>query len=293
MFLNFLFDFHFGCEYNGGNEFYHIKERIMSKKIQKISGTREWAEGTANCVTGCSHNCRYCYARYDACDKFKRVKHEDWEKKKVNEYDVKKARKRFNGPVMFPTTHDICPDVLEPCMEVISNVLSVGNDILIVSKPHLECIKAICEKFVDYKDKILFRFTIGAFNDEILSYWEPGAPSFDERLSCLKLAFESGYKTSVSCEPMLDGPNVVKLFRILEPYVNDSIWIGKMNQISNRVVIEKDTDLKAIKKIESGQTDKCIKGIYVALKNEKKVKWKESFKTVLGLELAKESGLDI
>ena len=32
-------------------------------KSKIISGTKEWAKENVNCVTGCSNNCRYCYAR--------------------------------------------------------------------------------------------------------------------------------------------------------------------------------------------------------------------------------------
>ena len=267
----------------------------MSKKnkSQKVSGTKEWASATANCVTGCEHECRYCYARYNMCDRFKKVAHGDWGNKKVRPWDVKKKRQKVDGAVMFPTTHDICPSVLGECLEVIDNILSVGNDILIVSKPHLECIKAICDRFGSFKDKILFRFTIGSVNDEILSYWEPGAPKFLERLKSLRFAFLEGFKTSVSCEPMLDGNNMIQLFLTLVPYVTDSIWIGKMNHIESRVRIENEEDRLAVEKIKAGQTDICVNEIYEALKDETKVKWKESFKEVLGLELATEIGQDI
>jgi len=49
---------------------------------------------------------------------------------------------------------------------------------------------------------------------------------------------------------------------------------------------------KAIKKIEAGQTNDRILEIYDILKDDPKVRWKESFKSVLGLELAEEAGLD-
>ena len=42
----------------------------MSKK--PISGTKEWSVSSVNCITGCEHNCRYCYARANAL-RFKRI----------------------------------------------------------------------------------------------------------------------------------------------------------------------------------------------------------------------------
>ena len=259
----------------------------------RISGTKEWAVANVNCVTGCEHNCRYCYARFQAVERFHRVaSKEEWAEPQVRAHDVKKRRHRVDGTVMFPTTHDITPSILEPCVEVLTNLLEAENDVLVVSKPHLECIERICQDFVLYKAQILFRFTIGAFDDSILGYWEPGAPHFMERFACLKHAFNKGYLTSVSVEPMLDSENMVTLFEMLEPFVTDSIWIGKMNKLRQRVEITTDEDERHAVRIEAGQTDDKIWKIYRALKEEPKVKWKESVKEIVGLPLATEAGTD-
>ena len=271
-----------------------MKDRKMSKKI---SGTAEWAVANANCIIGCRHNCKYCYARSNAVDRFKNVKPGDWIKEEVNWKQVNKKWKKVPGVIMFPTTHDICPNTkdlktLDASIECLKNILKPGNDVLIVSKPHIECITKICEELVEYKDKILFRFTIGAMDNEILKHWEPNAPSFGERFDCLQHAFKSGFKTSVSSEPMLDSDGMVLMYDMLEPYVTDSIWIGKMNNVRQRVKVQTAEDKKYVDMIVEGQTNAKIHEIYETLKDDSKVKWKESFKTVLGLELAEEAGTD-
>ena len=116
-----------------------------------------------------------------------------------------------------------------------------------VSKPHLECIKRICEELKGYKDQILFRFTIGACDDSILSYWEPNAPCYDERKQCLIYAYSAGFKTSVSVEPMLDSANIDTLISDLSPYVTDAIWIGTMNHLGR---FEKGSDMVLKQAIE-------------------------------------------
>ncbi len=259
----------------------------------QISGTKEWSVESVNIVLGCAHKCRYCYARASALRRRQIPNLQVWGENyhTLREKEVQKRRRNVGGTVMFPSTHDIVPEFLEPALIVIGNILRAGNRILIVSKPHLECIEAICRSFSAFRSRILFRFTIGAMDNTVLKYWEPGAPAFEERLASLKYAHDNGFATSVSCEPMLDGENVVALFRALEPFVTDSIWIGKMNGIDYRV--EPGTDPKAIQRIKDGQTDKRVRDIHAALKDEPKVKWKESFKKVLGLKLADEAGLDI
>ncbi len=264
---------------------------------RRISGTKEWSTCSVNIALGCPHRCRYCYARANAL-RFNRLERaEDWGEAyfRVREAEVRKRRKRVEGTVMFPTTHDITPEILDPCLEVIRNILEAGNRLLIVSKPHEECIAAICLEFGLSSDpftkQILFRFTIGAMDDGILSYWEPGAPSFAKRKGSLIYAQAMGFQTSVSIEPMLDSDNVVDLFHALEPYVTDTIWIGKLNKIRQRCIA--GTDRAEIERIEAGQTDERIRAIYWELNAQPKVRWKDSFKQVLGLDLAPAAGMDV
>ena len=193
---------------------------------------------------------------------------------------------------MFPTTHDILPECLEPCLEVMHKLLDRGYNLLVVSKPHRECIEKICDEFADYKDRILFRFTIGAMDDGQLKFWEPEAPNFVHRLGCLEYAFKQGFQTSVSSEPMLDSENIVDLVTALEPFVTNSIWLGKMNDTQSRVRIDSIEDQDALQFILDGQTDEKIWEIYKALKDRPLVKFKESIKEVVGLDLAEEAGLD-
>jgi len=260
---------------------------------ERISGTKEWSVESVNCVLGCPHRCRYCYAAARAVKFGQCPNREAWGANyhRLRPEEVRRHRKPVDGRVMFPTTHDITPDFLNPCMEVIENLLRAGNDLLIVSKPHFDCIRAICGRFATYRGTILFRFTIGAMDDSILGYWEPSAPTFAERLQCLQYAHAAGYATSVSLEPLLDAGNVRPLFDALEPYVTDTIWIGKMNDARRRAA--PGTSALAIARIEAGQTDEAVRRVYEQLKDEPKVRWKESYKAVLGLELASVAGLDV
>jgi len=259
----------------------------------KISGTKEWAVKNINCARGCEHNCRYCYARFNAL-RFELIDDpEKWETPVINEKAVNKGYRKAKGRIMFPTTHDITPLTLEPSVTVLGKLLKSGNEVLVVSKPHYECITRLLAEFLEYKDQLIFRFTIGAMDDDVLGYWEPGAPKFSERAKCLMRAYEYGFKTSVSAEPMMDSENIGKLFYALKPFITDSLWIGKMNRIRQRVKVETDEDKARVATIEAGQTDERIRVIYKELKDEPLVRWKESFKEVLGLELPTEAGLDV
>jgi hypothetical protein len=149
----------------------------------------------------------------------------------------------------------------------------------VVSKPHFECIQRICETFTDYKDKILFRFTIGSTDSNILKYWETNAPSYEERLECLKLAYRMGYQTSISSEPLLDR-NVDDLINRLSPYVTDTIWIGKPNKLLYRTRLNGYGDRETVEKCNELlgwiNDPEFIMGLYSRYKDNPMIRWKES-----------------
>ncbi len=254
------------------------------------SGTREWAVKSVNCCTGCSHLCLYCYAREMAV-RFGQVKPDEWKDERVRWDDVRKKRGHIDGTVMFPSSHDITPRNLLPCLIVMGKLLKAENRVLVVSKPHLECIAAICRAFKDYRSQILFRFTIGAQDNDMLSFWEPNAPRFEERKAALEHAFHHGFETSVSVEPMLDSDHIEDLVHELLPSVTDAIWIGLMNHIK-RIKVEDEAVKNALQKIAEKQSVERIKTIYEALRGNPKVKWKHHIKKIVGIPLAEKAGLD-
>jgi DNA repair photolyase len=209
-----------------------------------VFGTYEWAVKNANFINGCSHDCKYCYSKEMAI-RYKRKLPSNWKIEEINPKQLAKKFKKIDGTIMFPSSHDITPENLNQSIIFIQNLLEPGNRILIVSKPHLTVIKEICNRFIDYKENILFRFTIGSLNSAILKFWEPNAPSFEERFDALKLAYHNGFKTSISCEPLLDN-KPIQLIAVLEPFVTDSIWVGKANFLLRRLKMNGFNDPETI-----------------------------------------------
>lgn len=258
----------------------------------KISGTREWAVAEINCCLGCPHGCRYCYARYDQVERRRLVATEQWRHCRILSAEVERCHPLYPGQVMFPGAHDIVPENLEACCTVLSNLLAAGNRVLVVSKPQQVCVEELCRRFTFARDHILFRFTITARDADLLNFWEPHAPTYKERLRCLALARERGFATSVSVEPILDSADVVAMVHELLPFISHSIWLGKMNKIVERVAVDSPQVAEMVAKVEAGQTDDRIVLVYEQLARIPQVRWKESIKTVLGLPLAEEAGLD-
>ncbi len=247
-------------------------EEVKQAKI--TSGTKEWADYNVNCFKGCHNNCRYCYAKVMA-KRFGRCTENTWKKMQVRKDILNKTFRKYNGRVMFPSSHDIIdePRVKEVCFDVIQKLLEADNEVLITTKPSYNITREIVDRFEPFRDQIQFRFTITSKNDKLLSFWEPNAPPFKERLKSLKYAFENNFKTSVSIEPFLDyAPQ--NLVEVLSPFITESVWIGPMNYIARN----------NIKKIDASQYEETRKNyevtnlarIYEDLKNKPSIRFKDS-----------------
>ena len=195
---------------------------------------------------------------------------------------------------MFPSTHDITTKHLDLAIDFLCRLLANGNKVLIVSKPSYLCIKQICDTFGSYKNNILFRFTIGSTNSKTLKFWEPNAPDYNERKQALIYAYDAGYQTSLSCEPMLDN-KIDKVIDDLLPYITDAIWLGKMNFAIRRLRTNGHLDKEnqaAAEQLLEWQNDTAMNNLYKKYKDNPQIKWKESIKKIVGLEVSTIKGED-
>jgi DNA repair photolyase len=243
-------------------------------------GAQECAAKTVNIVNGCSHNCLYCDARSIALRFHRIASPKQWPNEKLK--PMLPEIRKYDGRVMFPSTHDITPPTLDLSVAVLRGLLKKENEVLVVSKPHFECVKRLCREFEDFKKQLLFRFTIGSIRDENTYFWEPGAPPASERLRCLRYAYRHGFRTSVSMEPMLAGIiDATQTFFRLTPYVTDKIWVGKMNQIARCIDQRNEIVRRACSWIQAVQSDDRILKLVDGLKHHPKVEWKDSIRKVI------------
>lgn len=254
-----------------------------SKDRTGRKGTREWSDKSYNICIGCEHGCLYCYAKSNRCRFDNTVRAPgQWQKQRLNPKRSRLgAEVGARGVVMFPTAHDIVPAFMDECLTTIKNLLA-KNCVLVVTKPHLSVVKYLCENLADDHDRLLFRFTIGSPNPTICRFWEPGAPEPSERFLALMYAWQRGYATSVSIEPMLDSVDeTMRLVKGVDPFVTDSIWIGKMQRIPVKHNLHVAGFAQARDRIRNQQRDEEILRLVSRLQANPKVRWKDSVQKVL------------
>lgn len=258
-----------------------VLEYPLLKQCRTTSGTKEWADYNVNCIKGCSNGCRYCYAKMMA-KRFGRCQEDAWKNMVINQSAVERNYRKYNGRVMFPSTHDIVDDLAlqEACFVVIGKLLEAGNEVLITTKPLLSVTEKIIVLFSTYREHLQFRFTITSIDDLLLSFWEPNAPNFEERFKSLKYAYDMDFKTSVSIEPFLDYTPQT-LINTLSPFVTESIWLGPMNYIPFNNISEMDKHY--YQDIRNNYSLEHLREIHEELKSNPIIRFKDSMKNKLGL----------
>jgi hypothetical protein len=186
---------------------------------------------------------------------------------------------------MFPSTHDVTVLNAGVCRNLIERILFEGDKVLLVTKADSLALRAALDGMRDWRDRIEVRVTIGSVDDKVLRFWEPGAPTFEERVKALMWVKAAGFKTSVSVEPMLDGEPDAILggigpFR----FATEGFWIGKARNLVQRVTMNTGGDaekIEAARKLEALWTDEKVVKLWREWRDEKSVKWKDSIVEVL------------
>ena len=252
--------------------------------MAKKTGFRELSDHSVNIQLGCEHNCRYCWARADAVDRYHRCTDGQWVTPVINQEKVDLPwRRKYKGVVAFPTCHDITDRNMSEYLCVLRKLLDAGNDVRITTKASWPVIPVICEAYLDYKPRIHFTFTLGSTNDNVLGFWEPGAPNYAARLGCLEYAYFKGYRTSVICEPYLDGW-AVQLYESVKDYITEEFWLGKLNKFEKRVCLEGVTDEQMnrfVRPLKLLLGDDYVMEMVRALAGRPHVKFKESVQAVI------------
>ena len=84
------------------------------------------------------------------------------------------------------------------------------------------------EDFDLYGPDDWFGVTLTFDNDDDSKKWEPGAALPGDRIDALKEAHTQGINTWVSCEPVIDPDQTLRLIESTYESV-DFFWVGKLN----------------------------------------------------------------
>jgi hypothetical protein len=223
--------------------------------------------------------------------RFGRIKtFSEWNTPHIRTAEVAKQRRKLDGVIMFQGASDITHRNASECLVVLRKLLEAGNEVLIVSKPAWNVVQLMMESLKYWQSQVMFRFTIGSSFDNVLKFWEPGAPNFESRIKSLSCAFLEGWRTSVSCEPYLDchPAHIVALYEQCAPFLSrdpaGGMWFGMLRHWNSRVDLAGATEQQIklyVEPLRVAQGDAFVRLLVKELDGKPHVRWKDSIREMI------------
>jgi len=212
-----------------------IVKEIVARTILSKSKIQEY---TINPYVGCSHSCRYCYARFMRRFTGHREKWGEFLDAKINAPDLleKEIKKKPMGRVWISGVCDPYQSAEKKyrltgrCLEIL---LEHQWPVTIQTKSSL--VLRDIEILTKFND-IEVGFSISTADDQIRKIFEPGAPPINERIHALDVLHSRGIQTFAMIAPIL--PRVGGLVKLLPGKV-DQVLIDRLNYAyANRIYVE-------------------------------------------------------
>lgn len=248
------------------------------------TGTREMADDSVSLFKGCEGGCLACW---NTASEIKRG-HLLQNCRTISvPKETFKTPEQMKGKRIFCFYgHNISMSNIQIIIEYLLTLLQSGKEVLIVSKPWLECIKLLVDALSNFKDNIIFCHTITSIDDRKLMFMEPGTSLFKERIDSLDFTLETGYVTDVIIEPFWDE-DPSELISIISAKANQ-IWFGKANHLEYRCKMNGVWDQPhvpaIVQKILHWQRPERLQEIYDTHKDNSKIIWKKEFLEAINIK---------
>ncbi len=190
----------------------------------------EYSPLACNLYRGCAHGCRYCYA--PSCLRMNRG---EFHSLPAPRADVLEALRREAGRVGAPAAPILLCFTSDPYQPLEADALLTRQAIAILGEARrrvrvltknpalaMRDVDLFCRHDVEVGVSLCWR------DDARRASWEPKAGTVEERLDCLDRLRESGVRTWVSMEPVIDPAEALAVLNRLAGAVG-VVKIGKIN----------------------------------------------------------------
>jgi DNA repair photolyase len=203
---------HIGKGVYAGLEFLHVNARTIINSVPPESSMP--FRHTINCYRGCSHACKYCFAR-PTHDYLGLNIGEDFEKRivvKINAVERLRAELRApkwqGGHIAMGTNTDpyqhaegkyhLTRGIIDVLSEA-RNPFSILTKSTLILRDTAGLAKAVA------RTDVTVNFSVGCLDRSVWKLTEPGTPPPDKRLDALRRLTEAGISCGVLVAPVLPG----------------------------------------------------------------------------------------
>ena len=188
----------------------------------------EYAGLACDIYNGCTHGCRYCYAKHYA---------------PADYHQAAAPQKNFIARLK-QDIEQLAPDCPEILLSFHADVYQPAENDLQLTRQALEILRDADLHFtvltkggtravrdfdiLEGYDKARFGTTLIFTEQADADFWEPEAASIENRIQAIIAAQSRGIPTWVSIEPVIDPVQAIKLVQAIHPFV-DHWKVGKIN----------------------------------------------------------------
>lgn len=185
----------------------------------------EYSPLALNHYLGCDHECTYCYNRF-------RWPIDDARIRKID-IDVLRSEiteNNYTDQILLSFIGDpYCHAEMSSywTRDILKLLFSKMMKVAVLTKGGTRCLRDLW-LFDRHKHQVKVGATLSFISDDVAAVHEPNSAPPSERIAALRALHESGIRTWVSVEPVLDTMEALIAIKAVAPYV-DEFRIGKLN----------------------------------------------------------------
>ena len=203
----------------------------MKRVIYRPKGRAlEYSPLALNHYLGCDHECTYCYNRF-------RWPIDDPRTRKIDMDALRSeiTENKYTDQVLLSFIGDpYCHAEMSSywTRDILKLLFSKGVKVAVLTKGGTRCLRDVW-LFQHFKNLVKVGATLSFISDDVAAKYEPNSAPPSERIAALRTLHESGIRTWVSVEPVLDTMEALIAIKEVAPYV-DEFRIGKLNHDKER-----------------------------------------------------------
>lgn len=198
----------------------------MKRLIYKPKGRAlEYSPLALNHYLGCDHECTYCYNRF-------RFPIDDPQIRKLDKNALRSEiiENKYTEQVLLSFIGDpYCHAEMSTywTRDILKILFSNGMKVAVLTKGGTRCLRDLW-LFQRHKNQVKVGATLSFISDDVAARYEPNSAPPSERIAALRALRESGIRTWISVEPVIDTMEALIALKAVAPYV-DEFRIGKLN----------------------------------------------------------------
>lgn len=214
-----------------------LKNRLLNLYDPLADRTKRFPDGLRFCLNvyvGCEHACKYCYVNGYSQESIGHSPHakSDFRKNLVKDMNECKNFAVPVAPLHLSNSTDICQESLETkhrntlfALNKISEFRSLFSSVVLLTKnPKILCSREYLSLLnMQSMGPVVVQVTCAFWRDEVRKFYEPDAPTVENRLQSIRFLIENGIDIEMRIDPLFPSSELEDEERSHRPFGDYSL----------------------------------------------------------------------